>query len=167
MEMKEIWMPINGLKNLYKISSFGRIFRYERVIENGNFLKKMPSEIIDLNDEIGEHFVYLLDENGVYNLRSIPELVAEHFMDGYELGMEIEHIDGTEDFIWNLRIKKLEYHPVTNEKVQMTIVTNSSQTEEQRKKREKMKEIRKRYYQKNRERLIEMAKDAYYRKKNG
>lgn len=81
--MKEKFVDINGFEGLYKISNQGNVLSI--IYKNHRILK--PN-----NDKDGYLKVCLRKGNKNY-CRKIHRLVAEHFIAGFEIGKQVNHIN--------------------------------------------------------------------------
>jgi hypothetical protein len=116
--MEEIWKDVQGFEGLYQVSNMGRV-RYPdtwvtRSYPNGNTAsyrtRKGSVKRLVLNN-----YGYSVSLNKGNKRRAIPlcELVAAHFCNGYEEGMQVTHIDGdiTNNRADNLSFKWMEDLP--------------------------------------------------------
>lgn len=90
----EKWKFISGYKNIYKISSWGRVMNYK----TGRILKHSI-------DSRGFHKIKLW-KDGKSETRLIHKLVAEHFINGEEVLERIAFLDCDKD---NLNVNNLQY----------------------------------------------------------
>ena len=97
--MEEIWKYIKGFEGRYQVSNMGRV-RYPdlwmtRSYPNGNtatirYRKSGYKQLITSDGYI----TVALYMPGVRYTPPVDKLVAEHFCEDYQEGMEIDHIDG-------------------------------------------------------------------------
>ena len=97
--MEEVWKDIKGFEGLYQVSNMGRV-RYPdtwitRPFPNGN-IAKIRIRKGSVKNLILNNYGYSVALNKDNKRKVIPlcELVAEHFCNGYEEGMQVAHIDG-------------------------------------------------------------------------
>lgn len=97
--MAEIWKDIVGYEGLYQVSNMGRV-RYldawiTRTYPNGNIasIRTRKGSIKSLVLNNYGYSVALVKDNKKKVIR-LCELVAAHFYNGYEEGMQLTHIDG-------------------------------------------------------------------------
>jgi len=110
--MEEIWKDIKGFEGRYQVSNMGRV-RYPdqymtRTYSNGNTatVRIRKAGILKPNTNRKYHRVYLLvSKDAPATSFMVHHLVAEYFIDGYEEGMEVIHLDGdiTNNTVSNLR----------------------------------------------------------------
>jgi hypothetical protein len=97
--MEEIWKDIKGFEGRYQVSNMGRV-RYPdswitRSYPNGNtatirYRKAGYKHLINRE----RYVTVALNMPGVKYTPPVDKLVAEHFCEDYQDGMEIDHIDG-------------------------------------------------------------------------
>ena len=98
----EIWKPIEDYEDSYKISSFGRVKSLDRKIvygeDNGQYHTK-KSQILKPTLSGGYETVSLSGKTF-----TVHSLVAKHFVEGYQEGFVVNHIDynKTNNFYKNL-----------------------------------------------------------------
>ena len=111
--MEEIWKDIKGFEGLYQVSNLGRV-RYPdtwitRPYPNGNIASIMVRKGA-IKKLILNRYGYsvAMTQKGCKDKETIPvcKLVASHFGEGYEDGMQIIHVDGD---ISNNRIDNLSF----------------------------------------------------------
>ena len=118
--MEEIWKDIKGFEGRYQVSNMGRV-RYPdawitRSYTNGN-TARIRTRKASVKKNILNRYGYsvAMTQKGCKDRQTIPvcELVASHFGEGYEDGMQITHIDGdiANNRIDNLSFKWMEYMP--------------------------------------------------------
>jgi hypothetical protein len=97
--MEEVWKDIKGFEGLYQVSNMGRV-RYldawiTRPYPNGNIasIRVRKGSVKRL---VFNNYGYSVSLNKDNKRSVIPlcELVAAHFCNGYEEGMQVTHIDG-------------------------------------------------------------------------
>lgn len=116
--MNEIWKDVKGFEGRYQVSNMGRV-RYPdiwitRPYPNGNtatFLSR-KSGYKQLIKRDG-YVTVALNAPGVKYTPALDKLVAEHFCEDYQDGMDIDHIDGdtTNNHADNLRCHWFENLP--------------------------------------------------------
>lgn len=79
----EIWKPILGYDGRYEISNHGRV---------RSWAYKSPRFVTPASNGIG-YYQFRLFRNGKAEAHYAHRLVATYFVDGYEDGMEVDHID--------------------------------------------------------------------------
>lgn len=109
--MEEVWKDIKGFEGRYQVSNLGRV-RYPDTwithpYPNGNNVKVRTRKGAIKKQILNKYgySVKLIKKNYGINFR-ICEIVASHFGNGYEDGMEINHIDGN---IANNKIDNLSF----------------------------------------------------------
>ena len=106
----EKWIDVNEWIGYYQISNFGNVRSLDRTIfnkGNGAICKQKGRLLKPNNTKFGYSYVGFF-KSGEKNAKSIyiHKLVATHFCDGYELGLEVNHIDGIRN---NNHYKNLEW----------------------------------------------------------
>lgn len=92
--MKEIWKTINGFKNYYEISNFGRVRSLDRYVTRNDGVvqfRKGKLKAQTLNKD--GYYTVNLSKNGKSHRLKIHSLVGAAFVEGYFDGAEINHID--------------------------------------------------------------------------
>ena len=103
---QDIWRDIQGYENLYKVNRNGEVMRVGgSVITKRGHVQKCPSKI--LKPYQGQ--VYLSKDGKVSTVR-VCNIVAETFLEGYQPGSKVYHIEGNSDALSNLSLI-----PVLNE----------------------------------------------------
>jgi hypothetical protein len=106
----EIWKDIRGFEGRYQVSNIGRV-RYPdtwitRPYSNGTIvtIRTRKAGYKQLINRDG-YVTVALNAPGVKYTPALDKLVAEHFCEDYQDGMEIDHIDGdtTNNRVDNLR----------------------------------------------------------------
>lgn len=97
--MEEIWKDIKGFEGRYQVSNLGRV-RYPdtlitRSYTNGTIanIRTRKAGYKQLINRDG-YITVALNAPGIKYTPAIDKLVADHFCEDYQDGMEIEHIDG-------------------------------------------------------------------------
>jgi len=97
--MPEIWKPINGWEGRYEVSDQGRVravpFLQRYLLRNGKeaFRRTAARQVKARLINSGYLIVALhLDNTRVNKL--VHRLVAVHFVDGFDSGLEVNHING-------------------------------------------------------------------------
>ena len=97
--MNEIWKDIKGFEGRYQVSNMGRV-RYPdtwitRSYTNGTIarIRTRKAGYKQLINRDG-YITVALNAPGIKYTPSIDKLVAEHFCEDYQDGMDIDHIDG-------------------------------------------------------------------------
>ena len=110
--MEEIWKDIKGFEGRYQVSNMGRV-RYPdtwitRPYSNGTIatIRTRKAGYKQLINRDG-YVTVALNMPGVRYTPPIDKLVAEHFCEDYQDGMEIDHIDGD---MTNSRADNLRCH---------------------------------------------------------
>jgi hypothetical protein len=108
--MEEIWKDIRGFEGRYQVSNMGRI-RYpdqfiNRTYPSGSIatIRVRKAGYKQLIKRDG-YVTVALNAPGVKYTPALDKLVAEHFCEDYQDGMDIDHIDGdtTNNHVDNLR----------------------------------------------------------------
>lgn len=116
--MEEIWKDIKGFEGRYQVSNMGRV-RYPdtwvtRQYPNGNIatFRSRKAGYKQLIKRDG-YVTVALNAPGVKYTPAVDKLVAEHFCNDYQDGMEIDHIDSdtTNNRADNLRCHWFENLP--------------------------------------------------------
>ena len=108
MQEKEIWKDVKGYEGLYKISSYGRIFRYSRQWKsgrNGSQIKTLPESEVKTR-LLRNYLACNLCKNGIRKDFKIHRLVAIHFIDNPDNKPFVNHIDGNK---LNNNVNNLEW----------------------------------------------------------
>lgn len=92
--MDEIWKDILGYEGYYMVSNFGNVIALERKILKSNGIeytrkRKIKSQTFNSDGYLTVH----LSKEGRDERISTHILVARAFVDGYESGHEVDHID--------------------------------------------------------------------------
>lgn len=98
--MEEVWLPVKGFE-FYEISNHGRLKR----------VKGSPGHFSGIITHVqicpkGGYPQYRMRLNNKKTARYIHRLVAEHFVDGFRPGLEVNHIDGNK---FNNKADNLEW----------------------------------------------------------
>lgn len=99
----EIWKPIEGYEEIYKISNFGRVKRLFQIYQGRKFKEKLLK--ISYNPGTGYEYVGLR-KNGHNKNYSIHRLVAKAFISNSNDYSDVNHIDGNKR---NNRYDNLEW----------------------------------------------------------
>lgn len=92
---KEIWKDIKGFKNLYQISSFGRLKSLKRTVKGkNNSIRTIKEKIITPTNNGKGYLVAALYKNGKRYFVKIHRLVAEAFIPNPKNKKEVNHKDG-------------------------------------------------------------------------
>lgn len=103
----EVWKDVNGYSGIYQISdngrvkSIGRIKKFSKYNPNVTLHEKIMVTHLDSG---GYPYISLL-KDGVRKRHRIHKLVASHFIDNYQSGIDVNHIDGVKT---NNNISNLE-----------------------------------------------------------
>lgn len=85
--MIETWKDVKGYERLYQISNLGRLKSFHKCIE-GRIRKFDQRDGGYLNVDLYKN------GDGTKKMSTIHQLVAEHFVEGCEEGLIVNHIDG-------------------------------------------------------------------------
>lgn len=114
--MTELWRPIPGYEGYYEASNLGRIRSLGRVAydesthmyrcRNTGKILKPQLHYNEANSGYKPRYVITLCKDGVQKTHILPRLIAMAWIDGYEEGLTVDHIDGNP---LNNRIDNLEW----------------------------------------------------------
>lgn len=95
MNMKEIWLPVNGYEGLYEVSNFGRILSLPRKFASYKVLKPVMAKC--------GYMVVCLHKNKKQKNHYIHSLVLNAFL-GNKIGYQCNHknADKTDNNLFNL-----------------------------------------------------------------
>lgn len=120
--MKEKWVPVKGLENLYSISNHGRLY------------KKDVGRISKVGGKKGQYVKAPLFIDGKWTSYSMHRLVASHFIREIKPGEEVHHIDEekSNNIVTNLEILSRKEHAKKRdpEKFRRTYHSNKKKREE-------------------------------------
>lgn len=104
---KEIWKPIPDYVGHYKISNYGRLKSYDKIVRGkANSLRTLKGRLRKLS--LAHPVPYLqatLSKDGVLRTHRIHRLVAITFLTDWAPNLEVNHIDGDK---LNNRVDNLE-----------------------------------------------------------
>lgn len=93
--MREIWKEINGYEGLYLISNFGRVLTLGRsVIGKDGKVRSYKRKYLSTPCNSSGYKTVCLFKNGERKHKHVHRLVAEHFVEGYDEGLVVNHLDG-------------------------------------------------------------------------
>jgi len=95
--MLEVWKPIPRYKNLYQISSKGKVKSLARVIARSNGRPQSIKERLLKIGSFGEYLSITLSKKGKNKSFFIHELVALAFIGPRPLGLVVRHLDSNKD----------------------------------------------------------------------
>jgi NUMOD4 motif/HNH endonuclease len=97
----ELWIEIYGYEKEYEVSTLGRV----RSIRNNMILKPFPSGA-------GGYLQVKLSKYGKATTFYLHHLVADHFLEGYERGVEVHHANKirTDNKLSNLKLMRKSDH---------------------------------------------------------
>lgn len=101
--MEEVWKEVKGYGGRYKISSFGNVFSVGRIDSTNHFVHSQKrSGCVNSRGYINMGLSF----DGLTKTHMAHTLVASHFIDSYNNGDIIDHIDGNKqnNRVENLRI---------------------------------------------------------------
>ncbi len=94
-DTREIWVDIRNYEGRYQISNKGRVKSLERTVSHDGITYTQPERI--LSHWCGTTSLYdcvRLYRNGIGTKFTVHRLVAEHFLDGWNPALEVNHLDG-------------------------------------------------------------------------
>lgn len=102
----EIWKPSKILPHAYEVSNTGFVRSLDKIVATrGNKTRTIKGRDLKLNENPnGRLYVILSDKGKTYPVQ-VHQLVCMTFMEGFEKGMELNHIDGNPH---NNRLDNLE-----------------------------------------------------------
>ncbi|MCX8963225.1 hypothetical protein EHW64_19440 [Erwinia psidii] len=94
--MPEIWKPIPGFEDRYEVSNQGHVRSIPRLVravsKAGNeYFRRVPGVVLSPGSCRGYLIVNIPPKGSV----KVHQLVALAFVEGYQTGLEVNHIDGT------------------------------------------------------------------------
>ena len=97
--MTEMWKPIPGYEGLYEASNLGRIRSLDRKVtdKSGKRSRLFKGKILvpQLHSNYNKKkYLVALCKNGVQKEHILARLIAMAWVDGYEEGLTVDHIDG-------------------------------------------------------------------------
>lgn len=93
MANKEIWLPVVGYEELYKVSSLGRVY--------SNYYNKIMRPT-----KCSGYLAVILRKDKIPKLKQVHRLVAEAFVENPEVKSEVNHKDGNKT---NNHVDNLEW----------------------------------------------------------
>lgn len=103
---KEIWVPIKGYENLYKISNYGNIKSLERKVRNNNGYRIVKERLLKPSISNKGYYMVALCKKCKQHTYTIHKLVMEHFN---RCGFDFEVINHKDHNKLNNHIDNLEY----------------------------------------------------------
>jgi len=94
--MEEVWKDIMGYEGRYQISNYGRVKTLERYVMCGrgsNPIKRKEKLLKIKVNKNGYPYVDL-SKDAQYTSFRVHRLVAIHFVNGFEEGLDVNHKDG-------------------------------------------------------------------------
>jgi hypothetical protein len=91
--MKKIWKDVVGYEGLYRVSNYGDIFAYSRLIIQANGVERNTESRL-LTPQLhptGYVHIILVSEEGVRKQRTIHSIVADAFLGECPEGYEVDH----------------------------------------------------------------------------
>ena len=97
--MTEIWKPILGFEGRYEISDAGRVrslsFLQRYLLRNGREAFRRTRERIVAQQKINSGYLIVhLHLDGSRYAKLVHRLVAVNFVDGFDVGRDVNHKDG-------------------------------------------------------------------------
>jgi len=95
--MDEIWKDIKGYESLYEISNLGRIKALSRRVRFGSQWRNTETKILHprRKGKVNPYLTIILyNSNRKAKTFHVHRLVAQHFVEGFFDGAEVNHIDG-------------------------------------------------------------------------
>jgi NUMOD4 motif/HNH endonuclease len=97
--MSENWKPILGLESRYEVSDLGRVkslsFMQRYLLRNGREAFRRTRERIVAQQTINSGYTIVhLHFDGNRYAKLVHRLVAVNFVDGFDIGREVNHKDG-------------------------------------------------------------------------
>lgn len=105
--MKEEWHDIEGYENSYQVSNLGRVRSCDRIVKySTGGVRLLKSIIIKPQPNLGDYMQVNLYTNSIPIRITIHRFVAKYFVEGYDEGYEVNHLDGDKS---NNRYDNLEW----------------------------------------------------------
>lgn len=101
--MTEQWKSVIDFEDFYEISNYGRLKSKDRYTSNGRHVK---SKIKKLTPDKDGYYIVTLSKNGKHKTFRVSRLVGLHFVSGFKVGYQINHID---EIKTNNRVENLEW----------------------------------------------------------
>lgn len=104
----ELWLPIREYEGFYEVSNYGRIRSLDREVPvrgNPRQSHKIIKGVIKKWGYDGNGYPKIeLTRDGIRKSINIHVLVAQHFVPGYDSGLQVRHLDGdkTNPYFQNL-----------------------------------------------------------------
>lgn len=97
--MTETWKPILGFEDRYEISNLGRVkslpFMQRYLLRNGHEAFRRTAERVVAQQTINSGYAIVhLHLGGNRYAKLVHRLVAVNFVDGFDVGREVNHKDG-------------------------------------------------------------------------
>lgn len=111
--MKEIWKPVKGFEDYYKVSNLGRVKSLSRVVPFGSQQRTVNGKFLSQIDH-GNGYVYVtFSTKNKHKNKYVHRIVCESFKDNPNKLEEVNHIDGNKQ---NNCIENLEWITGINNK---------------------------------------------------
>ena len=103
--MKEVWKDIVGYEGLYQVSNLGRARSLPRPVGDGTN-RMWKGRVLRATDNGRGYKIVGLRRNNIRKNYYVHRLVAQHFLDGWNELLVVDHIDGNKEnnSVENLRI---------------------------------------------------------------
>jgi hypothetical protein len=92
--MTATWKPVAGYEGIYEVSDEGRVRSLDRFALNRSKPRKTHGRLLQPFTMPGGHQHLVLSRDGVQRGVHVHRLVAEAFVPGHQLGLEVCHNDG-------------------------------------------------------------------------
>lgn len=105
----EIWKPVVGYEDLYKVSNFGRVMRNAREWRSGRKgckYKKLEESLVAQRKTAYGYKVCTLCKDGIKKVKRVHVLVAMAFIDNVDEKPVVNHKDGNKE---NNSLENLEW----------------------------------------------------------
>lgn len=94
-DAQENWVDIHGYEGCYQVSDLGRVKSLGRnVVHQGITYYRAECVLCPWSGTTSAYLCVRLYREGIRKKFSVHRLVAEHFLEGWDAGLEVNHKDG-------------------------------------------------------------------------
>lgn len=94
----EVWKPVVGYEDAYKVSNMGRILSLSRLVKRkcGSY-SRLKAKILGLHKTADGYITVYLYRDSISKTRFVHAVVLEAFVGLRPVGMECRHLDGNKE----------------------------------------------------------------------